>query len=43
MPDSVGEAESSGCFRMRNTDVADLDREEAKWSKVIRGTTVVVK
>ena len=35
--DSVGEAESSGCFRMRNTDVADL------YSRVSVGTTVVVK
>jgi len=36
-PDSVGEAESSGCFRMRNTDVADL------YKRVSVGTTVVVK
>ena len=35
--DSVGEAESSGCFRMRNTDVADL------YERVPVGTTVVVK
>jgi lipoprotein-anchoring transpeptidase ErfK/SrfK len=35
--DSVGEAESSGCFRMRNTDVADL------YNRVPVGTTVVVK
>ncbi len=35
--DSVGEAESSGCFRMRNTDVADL------YARVPVGTTVVVK
>jgi lipoprotein-anchoring transpeptidase ErfK/SrfK len=35
--DSVGEAESSGCFRMRNTDVADLYR------RVPVGTTVVVQ
>jgi lipoprotein-anchoring transpeptidase ErfK/SrfK len=35
--DSVGEAESSGCFRMRNTDVADL------YKRVPIGTTVVVK
>lgn len=34
---SVGEAESSGCFRMRNTDVADL------YERVPVGTTVVVK
>jgi lipoprotein-anchoring transpeptidase ErfK/SrfK len=36
-PDSVGEAESSGCFRMRNADVADL------YKRVSVGTTVVVK
>jgi len=36
-PDSVGEAESSGCFRMRNVDVADL------YKRVPVGTTVVVK
>jgi lipoprotein-anchoring transpeptidase ErfK/SrfK len=36
-PDSVGEAESAGCFRMRNTDVADL------YARVSVGTTVVVK
>jgi lipoprotein-anchoring transpeptidase ErfK/SrfK len=35
--DSVGEAESSGCFRMRNTDVADL------YKRVRVGTTVVVQ
>jgi len=35
--DSVGEAESSGCFRMRNTDVADL------YQRVPVGTTVIVK
>ncbi len=35
--DSVGEAESSGCFRMRNTDVADL------YQRVRVGTTVIVK
>jgi lipoprotein-anchoring transpeptidase ErfK/SrfK len=35
--DSVGEAESSGCFRMRNTDIADL------YERVPVGTTVVVK
>ena len=35
--DSVGEAESSGCFRMRNTDVADL------YNRVSIGATVVVK
>jgi lipoprotein-anchoring transpeptidase ErfK/SrfK len=36
-PDSVGEAESSGCFRLRNVDVADLYR------RVSVGTTVVVQ
>jgi lipoprotein-anchoring transpeptidase ErfK/SrfK len=35
--DSVGEAESSGCFRMRNTDVTDL------YDRVAVGTTVIVK
>ncbi len=35
--DFVGEAELSGCFRMRNTDVADL------YERVRVGTTVVVK
>ena len=35
--DSVGEAESSGCFRMRNTDVRDL------YNRVSIGATVVVK
>jgi lipoprotein-anchoring transpeptidase ErfK/SrfK len=35
--ESVGEAGSSGCFRMRNTDVADL------YKRVPIGTTVVVK
>jgi lipoprotein-anchoring transpeptidase ErfK/SrfK len=35
--DSVGEAESSGCFRMRNTDILDL------YKRVAVGTTVVVK
>ena len=35
--DSVGEAESSGCFRMRNVDVADL------YKRVPVGTPVVVK
>jgi len=35
--DSVGEAESSGCFRMRNTDIVDL------YKRVAVGTTVVVK
>lgn len=35
--DSVGEAESSGCFRMRNTDIVDL------YNRVAVGTTVVVK
>ena len=36
-PDTVGEASSSGCFRMRNEDVADL------YKRVSVGTTVVVK
>src|SRR5436853_7216961 len=36
-PDPVGEAESSGCFRMRNVDVADL------YTRVPVGTPVVVK
>jgi lipoprotein-anchoring transpeptidase ErfK/SrfK len=36
-PDSVGEAESSGCFRLRNADVADL------YKRVSVGTTVVVQ
>jgi lipoprotein-anchoring transpeptidase ErfK/SrfK len=36
-PDSVGEAESSGCFRPRNEDVADL------YKRVPVGTTVVVQ
>ena len=36
-PDSIGLADSSGCFRMRNTDVADLYR------RVPVGTTVIVK
>ena len=35
--DLVGEAELSGCFRMRNADVADL------YKRVSVGTTVVVK
>ena len=35
--ESVGEAELSGCFRMRNADVADL------YKRVSVGTTVVVK
>ena len=36
-PDTVGEADSSGCFRMRNWDIADL------YKRVPVGTTVVVK
>src|SRR5262249_9578527 len=36
-PDTVGEAESSGCFRMRNEDIADL------YNRVPVGTTVVVQ
>src|SRR3954468_15445086 len=36
-PDTVGEASSSGCFRMRNEDVADL------YKRVSVGTSVVVQ
>ena len=36
-PESVGEADSSGCLRMRITDVADL------YKRVPVRTTVVVK
>lgn len=36
-PDTVGEASTAGCFRMRNTDIADL------YKRVSVGTTVVVK
>jgi lipoprotein-anchoring transpeptidase ErfK/SrfK len=36
-PDSIGEAESSGCFRMTNDDVKDL------YERVAIGTTVVVR
>jgi lipoprotein-anchoring transpeptidase ErfK/SrfK len=36
-PDSIGEAESSGCFRMTNEDVKDL------YNRVSIGTTVVVQ
>jgi lipoprotein-anchoring transpeptidase ErfK/SrfK len=36
-PDTVGEAESSGCFRMTNEDVTDL------YNRVAIGTTVVVQ
>ena len=35
-PDSIGEAESSGCFRMSNDDVQDL------YNRVRVGTTVYV-
>jgi lipoprotein-anchoring transpeptidase ErfK/SrfK len=35
-PDSIGEAESSGCFRMTNNDVEDL------YERVPIGTTVYV-
>jgi lipoprotein-anchoring transpeptidase ErfK/SrfK len=36
-PDSIGEAESSGCFRLTNEDVTDL------YNRVAVGTTVVVQ
>jgi lipoprotein-anchoring transpeptidase ErfK/SrfK len=36
-PDSIGEAESSGCFRLTNEDVQDL------YNRVSVGTTVVVQ
>ena len=36
-PDTIGQAVSSGCFRMTNDDVADL------YNRVSVGTTVVVK
>ncbi|HKS19019.1 MAG TPA: L,D-transpeptidase [Bradyrhizobium sp.] len=36
-PETIGQAVSSGCFRMTNEDVADL------YSRVSVGTTVVVK
>jgi lipoprotein-anchoring transpeptidase ErfK/SrfK len=36
-PDSIGEAESSGCFRMTNEDVKDL------YERVAIGTTVIVQ
>lgn len=36
-PETIGQAVSSGCFRMTNDDVADL------YSRVPVGTTVVVK
>jgi lipoprotein-anchoring transpeptidase ErfK/SrfK len=36
-PDSVGQAESSGCFRMTNDDVKDL------YERVAIGTTVIVR
>jgi lipoprotein-anchoring transpeptidase ErfK/SrfK len=36
-PDSIGQAESSGCFRMTNDDVKDL------YDRVGVGTTVVVR
>src|SRR4029079_4077960 len=35
-PDSIGQAESSGCFRMTNDDVKDL------YERVAIGTTVIV-
>jgi len=36
-PDSIGQAESSGCFRMTNDDVLDL------YERVAIGTTVIVR
>ena len=36
-PDSIGQAESSGCFRMTNEDVLDL------YERVAIGTTVIVR
>ena len=36
-PDSIGQAESSGCFRMTNDDVKDL------YERVAVGTTVIVR
>jgi len=36
-PETIGQAVSSGCFRMTNDDVTDL------YSRVVVGTTVVVK
>jgi lipoprotein-anchoring transpeptidase ErfK/SrfK len=36
-PDSIGQAESSGCFRMTNDDVKDL------YDRVAVGTTVIVR
>jgi lipoprotein-anchoring transpeptidase ErfK/SrfK len=36
-PDSIGQAESSGCFRMTNDDVKDL------YERVAIGTTVIVR
>jgi lipoprotein-anchoring transpeptidase ErfK/SrfK len=36
-PDSIGQAESSGCFRMTNDDVKDL------YGRVAIGTTVIVR
>jgi len=36
-PDSIGQAESSGCFRMTNDDVQDL------YGRVAIGTTVIVR
>ena len=36
-PDSIGQAESSGCFRMINDDVKDL------YERVAIGTTVIVR
>ena len=36
-PDSIGQAESSGCFRMTNDDVKDL------YARVAIGATVIVR
>jgi len=36
-PDSIGQAESSGCFRTTNDDVKDL------YERVAIGTTVIVR
>jgi lipoprotein-anchoring transpeptidase ErfK/SrfK len=36
-PDSIGQAESSGCFRMTNDDIKDL------YERVALGTTVIVR
>jgi lipoprotein-anchoring transpeptidase ErfK/SrfK len=36
-PDTIGQAVSSGCFRMTNEDVTDL------YNRVSVGTTVIVR